>query len=192
MTSEGKVLLELARASIEEAFGGPKVQKPLEKWLDEPGACFVTLRKGEDLRGCIGSVKARRSLFEDIVENAKASAFDDPRFDPMEQRELHEVKIEVSVLTPLEPLDVASEEEAISKIRPGVDGIHLSWSGRGALFIPAMWEQVPDTKTFLMYLKRKAGLPSGEWLTGTRLMRFEAKKFEEADEGIPGKVVARA
>lgn len=187
---EGKVLLKLARASIREAFDGRAVSKPEGKWLDEKGACFVTLRKGEALRGCIGSVRARRSLFEDIVENAKSSAFEDPRFHPLEERELEEVRIEVSVLTPLEPLEAATEEEAISKIRPGVDGIHLSWGGRAALFIPAMWEQLTDTREFLMYLKRKAGLPSGEWLPGTRLSRFTALKFEEADGSVPRKVVA--
>jgi uncharacterized protein len=187
----GELLLDLARASIAEAFGGAAPVCPDVKWLRDPGACFVTLRKGHQLRGCIGTVKARRSLFDDVVENAKHSAFDDPRFEPLSEREVSLVKIEVSVLTPPEPLEVASEEDALSKIRVGVDGLQLSWGGRSGLFIPAMWEQLPDARAFLHHLKRKAGLP-GEWMPGTRLMRFTAQKFEEADAIPSRKMVAQA
>lgn len=193
MTREqGQLCVALARASLEEAFGGPKAQLCVgAPFLQEEGACFISLREGDALRGCIGSVRARRPLFEDVVENAKASAFEDPRFAPLRAVELSRIRIEVSVLTPLEPLEAADEADALRKIRVGVDGIHLSWGGRGALFIPAMWEQLPDARTFLQLLRRKAGLPE-EWLEGTRLQRFTAEKFEEEDEVTSSKVVAPA
>lgn len=193
MTPEqGQLCVALARASIEEAFGGPKVQWPEGAlFLNEAGACFITLREGDALRGCIGSVRARRPLYEDVGENAKSAAFEDPRFDALCAAELPRIRIEVSVLTPLEPLEAADEEEALRKIRVGVDGIHLSWGGRAALFIPAIWEQLPDARTFLQLLRRKAGLPD-EWLPGTRLQRFTAEKFEEEDEVTSSKVVAPA
>lgn len=189
--TEGRIVVELARASIAESFGGPRVFKPSHSFLEADGACFVTLRKGEQLRGCIGSLRARRSLYDDVVENAKASAFEDPRFDPLEERDLAAVSIEVSVLTPMEAVDAQSEEELLRQITPGVHGVHLSWAGRGALFIPAMWEQLPDAREFLFHLRRKAGLPK-EWLPGMRAMRFTAEKFEEADESASRPLVARA
>lgn len=179
--SRGNVLLGLARASLEESFGGPKVRRPEgANWLELPGACFVTLKKDAELRGCIGSSQAHRPLFEDVVDNAKAAAFSDPRFQPLSRNELKDIRLEISVLTPLEPLEVADEAQAIRALRPGVDGVQLTWGARRALFIPKMWEELPDPERFLYYLRRKAGLPD-QWLPGTRLARFTAESFAEPE-----------
>src|SRR3954453_12212522 len=139
----GNTLLELARASIAEQFGGPKVGRPTDApWLDVPGAVFVTLTLGADLRGCVGSPTARRPLFDDVMDNAKAAAFQDPRFSPLTEAELEKARIEVSGLSPLEKLDVVTEAELLSKLRPGVDGLQIAWGSHRALFIPEMWNQV--------------------------------------------------
>lgn len=183
MSQEGSMLLSLARGSLVEALGGPPLTKPQAEWLEKPGACFVTLRKKDgELRGCVGSIQARRPIGDDVVENAQAAAFQDPRFPPLERFELDETVIEVSVLSPLEPIEADSEEEAIAKLRPGVDGVLLRWGTRQATFIPKMWEQLPDPKLFLSYLRAKAGLPRWEWLPGTRLSRFTARCWEEDEE----------
>lgn len=177
----GPTLLTLARRSIAEAFGGPKPSHPPDaNWLDQPGAAFVTLTLDDELRGCVGSAQARRPLYDDVIDNAKAAAFSDPRFQPLTADELARTKLEVSVLSPLERLDVSSEAELLQKIRPGIDGLQLQWGHHRGLFIPEMWHQVPDPKLFVWHLKRKAGLPVNEWLPGTRVHRFTAVAFAEA------------
>ncbi len=179
---EGDLLLKLARGAIAETFGAPRGERPKAKWLYEPGAVFVTLRDPVgDLRGCIGSILAHRPLIDDVEHNARAAAFDDPRVPPVRAVELESLHIEVSVLTPLEPLEVADEEDALKKIRPGIDGIELAAIGRRAVFIPKMWEQLPEPREFLHYLKRKAGLPS-QWVPGTRVRRFTAESFGEPEK----------
>ena len=85
----GRLLLRIARESVAEALGlgaagGYAAGNYEEPWLRDPGACFVTLRRLGDLRGCVGSVLAYRSLFEDVWSNARASAFRDTRFRPVE------------------------------------------------------------------------------------------------------------
>jgi AmmeMemoRadiSam system protein A len=176
----GTTLLELARGSIAERFGGPKVERrDGDAWLEQPGAVFVTLTVDGELRGCVGSSSARRPLFDDVMDNAKAAAFEDPRFPPLTVKELEKAKIEVSVLSPLEKLEVATEAELLAKLRPGVDGLQIAWGGHRALFIPEMWNQVSDPGKFLFYLKRKAGLPASGWQEGTRVHRFTAEAFVE-------------
>ncbi len=176
----GPVLIELARRSIAEAFGGPPPERPVgHPWLDDQGAAFVTLTIDDELRGCVGSSQARRSLYDDVVENAKAAAFSDPRFDPLTAGELDRTRVEVSVLSPLEKLDVETEAQLLAALRPGVDGLQLAWGSHRALFIPEMWHQVEGPTQFVSLLKRKAGLPPREWLPGTRVHRFTAKLFSE-------------
>jgi uncharacterized protein len=175
----GQVLLSLARAALTESLGGAPVKVPDLPWLKAPGACFVTLTREGALRGCVGSLAAIRPLGEDVIHNARGAAFDDPRFPALAAAELKGTRIEVTVLSSLEKLDVQTEEEAIAMLRPGVDGVHLSWGMRRAVFIPQMWEKLPDPKRFLAVLREKAGLPKDRWSSGTRLERFTATRWEE-------------
>jgi hypothetical protein len=178
--SKGNTLLKLARAAVEESLGGPAVQVPEEPWLTEPGACFVSLHLKHDdsLRGCIGSIEPHRPLREDVVHNARAAAWHDPRFVPLRHNELANTRVEVTLLSPVEPLEVHSEAEALAALRPGVDGLILQWGGRRGVFIPQVWEHLPEPAEFLAALRRKAGLAGG-WQTGTRLSRFTATHWEE-------------
>lgn len=179
--SRGPTLLSLARAAVDESLEGPRVQVPLDPWLAEPGACFVTLRKDGELRGCIGSLMAHRPLSEDLLENARSAALSDPRFTPLQRNELDTVRFEVSLLTPLEQLEVKTEEEAIAVLRPGQDGVMLQVGYYRGVFIPKVWEELPDPKEFLAMLRRKAGLSPYEWYPGTRLWRFTAEEWSEPD-----------
>ena len=178
----GPVLLPLARGAINARLApagsaGPSSPAaladpaspaapagPTAEWLEAPGASFVTLTSGRApggaLRGCIGSLVARRPLREDVEANAVAAALHDPRFPPLTARELDDVVVEVSVLSAPAVLPAADEAELLARLRPGVDGVVLSASGRRATFLPQVWEQLPDPADFLARLRRKAGLPA--------------------------------
>ncbi|MCA3012325.1 MAG: AmmeMemoRadiSam system protein A [Myxococcaceae bacterium] len=179
----GDVLVGLARAAIAERFFGPSpVQPSHEPWLDEPRAVFVTLKKHGALRGCIGQLTPRAPLADAVQDAACAAAFDDPRFLPLQKEELPELRIEVSVLSPLEPLDVQSEQQTLQALRPGVDGLVLTWGRRSAVFIPEMWKELPDKRDFLTQLRRKGRLPLDAWPDGLTVERFTADCFHEAVE----------
>jgi len=117
--------------------------------LHQTGACFVTLESSGSLRGCIGSLNARRPLAEDVLHNARAAAFDDPRFPPLHGAELAGVEISISVLTPPEPFPVKNEADLLQSLRPGVDGLLLEDGAYRATFLPSVWEQLPTPAAFL-------------------------------------------
>jgi AmmeMemoRadiSam system protein B/AmmeMemoRadiSam system protein A len=174
-----RLVTDLARAAIRSLFGGPAPARPAgEPWLEARRACFVSLHRRGELRGCVGATEPRAALFEELVHCARAAAAEDVRFDPVTEAELAGLDVEVSVLTPLEPVEAEDETSALRALRPGVDGLLLEAAGRRAVFIPAMWEQLPDPADFLFHLRRKAGLPQ-TWLPGTRLFRFTAERYQE-------------
>ena len=181
----GPILLSLARASIASAFDLSSVEIPDLEWLRVPGASFVTLREGGELRGCVGSVEARRPLGEDVIHAARAAAFDDLRFERLERRELDRLHIDVAVLSPLAELPVASEEEAIRRLVPRRDGVVLSWGPMRALFLPKVWEMLPDPEEFLANLKEKAGLTRRFWAPTLRVQIFRTEEFSEDDSRAP-------
>lgn len=174
-------LLSIAYASIEAAVTRGElapfdVVSP-EAPLNRPGASFVTLRIGEDLRGCCGSVEAARSLSEDVWNNAWASAFADPRFPPLTDRELRDTNIHISVLSAPEPLFVESEAELLAIVRPGIDGLILQAGVRRSTFLPAVWEQLPAPADFVRHLKLKAGWPPDVWPADLRVWRYTTESF---------------
>ena len=175
----GRVLLALARESLEAALGRGEVRPRGEPWLREQGATFVTLREGGELRGCVGSIYAHRSLGEDVVANARAAALYDSRFPPVSPGELPRIQVEVSLLSPPVPLPAASEAEAIARLRPGVDGVILEEGPARATFLPQVWEQLPEPQRFLSFLRQKAGLRPDAWSPSTRLWTYAVTKWEE-------------
>lgn len=176
----GLLLLRIARESVTEAFGLCAAGAYDEPWLHESGACFVTLLRSGDLRGCVGSVRAFRRLFEDVWSNARASAFHDSRFPPVVRQELAEISIEVSLLSAPEPLCFESEEEALRLLRPRIDGVILEAGSCRATFLPQVWDQLPEPRDFLLHLKRKAGLPLSFWSPDVQLYRYSVLKWQEA------------
>lgn len=177
----GEILLRIARESIGEAFGLGEGTEHREPWLRDPGASFVTLMRFDQLRGCVGSVRAYRPLLEDVWSNARAAAFSDNRFPPLERDELPETSIEVSLLSPAEPVECSCEEEALAILRPGHDGIILECREYRSTFLPQVWDQLPDPRSFLGQLKRKAGLPSAFWSPDIRLWRYSVTKWVERE-----------
>jgi len=175
----GPVLLELARTSIAAALGQTTAPVPVANWLREPAASFVTLNQRGALRGCIGSLIAHRPLDEDIRANALAAAFHDPRFPPVSATEWLSVRVEVSVLSPLERLTVRSEVDLIAQIQPGRHGLLLRYGAYQGTFLPQVWEELPEPEQFLRQLKRKAGLPPDFWSLELEVYRYHVEKWRE-------------
>ncbi len=182
--SDGRVLVSIARASIAGSFGIRISVQEDAAFLRRPGASFVTLKSENRLRGCIGSLEARRTLVEDVRENARAAAFRDPRFAPLAFDELSALKIEVSVLSALAPLAFRDQEHALAQLRPGEDGVVLEFGRHRGTFLPQVWENLPAPASFLGELKRKAGLPGDFWDEGIRLFRYTVSKWAEPEERL--------
>jgi AmmeMemoRadiSam system protein B/AmmeMemoRadiSam system protein A len=177
--SHGEILLKLARAAIAKRLKQPMPAIPEPEWLAEPGATFVTLTIKGELRGCIGTLEPHCSLGEDVTANAVSAAFRDPRFDPLRLAELKDVRVEVSLLSPAEPIVAADEPAALAALRPSIDGVVLEYKQYRGLFLPQVWEQLPEPTKFLAHLKRKAGLPMNFWSPAVRLLRFTVSKWKE-------------
>ncbi len=179
-----KVILDIAKKAIIEKFTGKKLidKEELVKQypeLGEPGAVFVTLNKNKQLRGCIGSIEAHRPLIDDIIHNARAAAFGDPRFNQLEIDEWPDVTVEVSLLSKPEPVYYDSVEDLKNKIEPFKDGIILVEGYNRAVFLPQVWEQLPDFYLFFKHLCRKAGLPDECLWSHPKIYRFRVKIIEE-------------
>jgi AmmeMemoRadiSam system protein A len=180
-TDTGQTLLPIARAAIARALDRNLVANETAPWLLDPGACFVTLTQQGELRGCIGSLEARRPLLADVKANAVAAALRDPRFSPLSVHELEHTEIEISLLSAMQPLAFAGEAEALAQLRPGIDGVVFEFGARRSTFLPQVWEQLPDTQAFMAHLKHKAGLPASFWAAEVRLQRYTVSKWKERD-----------
>jgi AmmeMemoRadiSam system protein A len=170
-------LLALARDSVRHglAHGRPlRAEAALAGPLAEPGACFVSLHIGAELRGCIGRTEASTRLVDQLLDNAWAAAFRDPRFPPLKAGELARLSFEVHVLTPLTPLPFAGLPDLYARLRRGVDGLQLESETRRGVFLPVMWEQLPEPREFVGHLLRKAQIREAEPFTA---QRFEARMF---------------
>jgi AmmeMemoRadiSam system protein A len=178
----GGILLPLARAAIAAKVGVEHPASADAEWLRTTGACFVTLMREARLRGCIGTLRAARTLLEDVRHNAVAAAFHDPRFRPLTREEYLAISVEVSVLSPLTPLDVAGEAEALAQLRPGIDGLTFEFGHHRSTFLPQVWESYRQPAEFLGRLKIKAGLPPDFWDAEVKLSRYVVSKWREADE----------
>lgn len=177
--SLGEALLARARNSIAGVLGAPARAEPAHPALQQPGATFVTVHVGGELRGCIGTLEACRPLDEDVRHHARAAAFRDGRFAPVREHELEALHIEVSLLGASEPLPAASEAQAHALLRPGVHGVTFDWRGRSATLLPQVWEHLPEPADFLAALKRKAGVPEDFWADDVHLAVYTVRKFSE-------------
>jgi AmmeMemoRadiSam system protein B/AmmeMemoRadiSam system protein A len=175
----GAALISRARNAIASALGLAMVAEPAHADLAEPGVTFVTLRRHGELRGCVGGLVAERPLEEDVRRHALAAAFHDSRFEPLAATEFGTTEVEVSLLEPAQPMNASTEADAIATLRPGIDGVILEWRGHRATFLPQVWEQLPQARTFLAALKRKAGLAADFWSHDVQLSRYRVRKFLE-------------
>ena len=185
----GPVLLATARGAIEHRLGlrasPPVTSEPA--WLRHTAASFITLTKDGQLRGCIGSLLATRTLGVDVAENALAAAFLDPRFKQVDVREWPQVSVEVSVLSRPKSIRFADEDDLMAQIVPNEDGLILECDGRRGTFLPQVWESLPDKARFMEELKRKAQLPPDTRLARCKVMRYRVTKWKEGEAvGVAG------
>ncbi|MDD2357915.1 MAG: AmmeMemoRadiSam system protein A [Thiovulaceae bacterium] len=186
-----KVLLRVAKTAILSKFD-PRYRIDKEKlvgvypYLQKNGAAFVTLHHGRDLRGCIGSIIAYRTLLDDIVGNAVSAAFNDPRFAPLNASELAQINLEVSVLTIPEILEYEDFYDLLTKVRPNIDGLILKHGIYQGTFLPQVWEELPSPEEFLQHLSYKAGTNPSIYQEHPMLYRYRVDAIEEKfDEILP-------
>jgi AmmeMemoRadiSam system protein A len=179
-----KSLLILARSVIEaELITGAKIKRPEHRSppLEENRGCFVSLHKNKILRGCIGTIEPVRSLVSNVEENAINAAFKDPRFPPLERNELSAVDIEISVLSVPQPLTFEDGEDLKKKLLPGIHGVIISREWHRAIYLPQVWDQLPDKESFLEQLCLKAGLEGSCWKDpNTEVKIYQAEYFSES------------
>jgi MEMO1 family protein len=181
--SERRFLLELARKSVTAAVTGsppPKEDADVPQKLQARRACFVTLTRSGELRGCIGTIFPQESLYQAVVRRARSAAVEDTRFPPVAPEELKDIAIEVSVLTVPKPLRFASPQDLLNKLRPGIDGVVLNVEGRQSTYLPQVWQQLPDRRLFMRELSQKAGLAADAWTQpGVSVMTYQVEAFRE-------------
>jgi MEMO1 family protein len=183
------ILLGLARDSIQSGFrtGQPAyvaAHPGLPPLLTAPGAAFVTLKLNGQLRGCIGSFMAYRPLLTDVTQHAFNAAFRDPRFQPLTLPEARNLDLSVSVLTRPTTMHFRYEADLLAQLRPGVDGLIIEDRGQRALFLPSVWEELPNSRDFLAHLKHKAGMPIDHFSPGFQASRFQS--IEVKGPMVPG------
>ncbi|MGK0498996.1 MAG: AmmeMemoRadiSam system protein A [Oceanicoccus sp.] len=145
--------------------------------LMQPGACFVSLSKDDNLRGCIGTIKATEPLINNIAYNAYSAAFDDPRFSTLNCNELENINIEIAVLSDTKRLSFNSEQQLIEQLRPDIDGLVIYNDSQSATFLPSVWQQLPAPAQFLSELKIKAGWDRDYWSEDISAECYSVKTF---------------
>ena len=181
LTDDQKMyLLRIARASLEAAVEGgqaPDVHTEDAALLEERGA-FVTLKRGGELRGCLGYVEGIEPLIQAVAENAAAAAERDPRFSPVRPAELPGILIEVSALTPLKLV-----ENPEAEVEVGTHGLMVCLGPNRGLLLPQVPEEWGwEREEFLQHTCQKAGLAPDEWHNpSAEIYSFEAEVFGEED-----------
>jgi AmmeMemoRadiSam system protein A len=183
---ERQILLKLAREGLIAAV--KNIELPvldldsLPPRLGEPGASFVTLKRRGELRGCIGALTEELPLAEDVCAHAVAAATRDYRFPPVQEDEITEIEIEISVLSTPEPLNYQHSDDLPNMLRQGIDGVILIHESKRATFLPQVWSKVPEATRFLDMLCEKALLPRETWRTDhPHILTYQVECFDESD-----------
>ena len=176
-------LLDIARQSIQAGFASDQALRfdpaRLESDLGSESAVFVTLSKQGQLRGCIGSLEAREPLAQAVATAAFNAAFRDRRFQRLGEDEFDTIDIEVSILSPMETIDVDDRQDLLAELRPGIDGLLLEDKGQRATFLPKVWEKIGSADEFVTQLLLKAGLTGDHWSDSLRCYRYHTLNLSE-------------
>lgn len=161
-------LLRLAREALAAHLIGdesPSVDEAtLSPDLLRDAACFVTLTKDGQLRGCIlDRFEAHEAMYANVMRNVALAATQDPRFSPVTPAEVPLLSIEISVLGAPYAVEFEDADALLAALRPGEDGVILTTAYGTATYLPQVWEQIPDPAEFLSSLCQKHGAPSGCW-----------------------------
>jgi AmmeMemoRadiSam system protein A len=177
-----RFLLRLARDSMAAHAAGERFADPAEvpDGTKAVQGAFVSLHKEGQLRGCIGYVEGIRPLWQAVRDLAVEASARDPRFAPVRPREVEEIDIEISVLSPLEPIKGREQVEV------GTHGLMVRYAGHSGLLLPQVATQYAwDAEKFLEQTCWKAGLPLETWRNpNAELLRFSATVFGEKAMGL--------
>lgn len=187
---ERRALLTLARRTLTAVVSGkgmPTVNPDdFPAKLKAERGCFVTLNKNGRLRGCKGYIPPVMLLYKAVMESARSAALEDTRFLPVRTAELNQIEIEISVLTVPKPMAFTSLEDLLAKLRPHVDGVVFEARTPRrifrSVFLPQVWEKIPDKKDFMTALAKKARLPLPDWAwkpPDVKIQTYQAEYFHE-------------
>ncbi|MCU4674420.1 AmmeMemoRadiSam system protein A [Catenovulum sp. 2E275] len=151
---------------------------PKHPLLAEPLACFVSLSAKSVLRGCVGTTFTTERLDTNIAWYTHEAAFHDPRFDPIDSKELTQLSTAVSVMTKPLPLAVTSENDLLEQLIPFKDGLMIQYGQLSGIFLPCQWQSYPQPDEFLYQLKLKAGWPDHGWTKAMKAWVFQTYKVE--------------
>ena len=180
----------ITQAIAQDRFVLPK--PPKLKTLQQVAANFVTLYTGEklsddkqekgELRGCIGCFSTEQPLWKSVCQHAYSSAFEDYRFTALQKTELTTLRIEISILSELEPIENNGEQALQATLVPDVDGLLLKERTlygvkRSAIFLPSVWHSLKSAESFVLALKQKGGWSSDYWCENIELFRFHTQVF---------------
>ncbi len=194
LSRHGESLLRLAGHTVKTYLADGKRHTPnvaaAPAELARDGASFVTVEKDGKLRGCIGSLGAARPLVLDVAENAFKAAFRDHRFPPLSREEFEagNLSLTVTVLGDLAPIAFSGEADLVRQLRPGTDGLLIREGDRRGVFLPVVWESIPEPREFLKRLKQKAGFAPDYWSEGLEVRRFITVSVHSADLWNPDAV----
>ncbi len=187
---EAELLLDIADEAILAGLGGrlPLTPEPadLPAVLRARVGSFVTLTVLGELNGCIGSIEGFEPLGVSVARHAWAAAFSDPRLPSLRRDDYEHLTIEVSVLSRPSEIPVGSRRELLADLRPGVDGLVIEAGRHRAVFLPAVWDALPDPVEFLDQLYLKAGLLPGSWPDRMQTFRFTAEKVRRGADPAGG------
>jgi AmmeMemoRadiSam system protein A len=164
---EAELLLDVAETAIRAGLAGtpaPEIDtSALPPALQQQCGVFVTLHVAGELNGCIGNITGSPPLVTNVAELAIKAAFEDPRLPALRHRDLAQLDIEISLLSALVEVPARSRVELLQQLQRGEDGLVIRSGFHQALFLPSVWEQLPEPDRFLVHLFRKAGLPADVW-----------------------------
>ena len=184
-SDDERLALRYARAVIAERLGGPAAITPDSPAFYQLIPNFVTLYDGARLQGCIGNLEPREALSRSLAHNALAAAFDDPRNQELSLAQVAALTVELSLLSPREPLRFSSEDEARALLRPHVDGALLTFGRHRGVFLPQVWRSLPEPRAFLDQLKVKAGLAKSFWDDRVAIERFTVRECHDGPAPPP-------
>lgn len=165
-------ILDAVKSSISSALANEDfIPQNIPSVLTQYGASFITLKRNGQLRGCIGSIYPTKPLIIDLIDNARSAAFQDSRFEPLVHEELKHLDITVSLLSSIERINFRDERDLLSKIYPY--GVIIVENDKRAVYLPVVWEQLPEKDIFLNSLKEKAGLPPNYFSSTLEAYKFD-------------------
>jgi len=181
---EQNFLLDLARSALEHIFKNGEELRPDEsdipKKLKEKRASFVTLTKAGELRGCIGKLLPVKELHKDVIENTYSAAFSDPRFPQLQEDELNNIFIEISILDRPKSLKYKDAKGLIAILKKEKPGVIIQHGLYSATFLPQVWEDLKTPEEFLSNLCLKAGLSPDTWQKERlEIQTYKVHKFSE-------------